>query len=231
MSVKWARRGGVIAASALMLAVVFGFPAEVLAKCQPGRTNNGTTYFDGWTRYVGSTVGGVYSYIKNYSPWVQPGSMVVAWTMLHVYTQQRDYAQVGWLEYSGGTRYTFTAYDNGSGQIMHLFAPYATNQYTYYTTLYGNVPGKFTFQANGTTLENVPAGFVPNEGQVYGEIKTLASQMPGGYASVERFDDTWIYYSGAWRAFNGSHSPPSSYFGNNVSSTTAIQIWDNACQG
>ena len=78
---------------------------QASAKCQPHRADDGLSYFDSWYRALGYTVGGVYSDILNYSPWVQPGSTVTGWVMLT--SSNSTWAQVGWWEDSGGTRHTF----------------------------------------------------------------------------------------------------------------------------
>jgi hypothetical protein len=131
------------------------------AKCQPGRVNNGSAYFAGWSRNS-STVGGVYSLILNYSPWVQPNSQVTAWTMLTLSNNNTKWAQVGWWEEAGGVRHTFTQYTDNSTWHTLFLSPKAVGTSTYYTTLYDAGTHKFTFQVAGSTVQTVTAVFAPN---------------------------------------------------------------------
>ncbi len=86
---------------------------SALAKCDPGRTDDGRNYWDGWARTPGGTVGGVGSDILNYSPWVHAtDDSVSAWTMT---ANGSLYAQVGWIEYPLSFRYTFTEYTTSDG--------------------------------------------------------------------------------------------------------------------
>ena len=45
-----------------------------------------------------STPGGVFADILNYSPWVEPGSLATAWTMLTL-DKHNAWAQIGWIEF------------------------------------------------------------------------------------------------------------------------------------
>ncbi len=200
----------------------------VLAKCQPNRTNDERAYFDGWQRSPAEP-GGVYSKIFNYSPWVQPGRSVVAWTMLNRFTTQ--WAQVGWWEYAFDDRYTFTQ-TTLPAVSTHFFLPEPVGAYTYYTTLYNNPPGSFSYQVNGSTIDVQPANFVPLSAQIYGELNTFASQMPGGYAlgAAEDFFDSHIWFSGAWQPFDGVDTNDDlTQFGNVKISTLDLSIWDLTC--
>jgi len=101
-----------------------------------------------------------------------------------------------------------------------------------FTVLYNNEPGKFTFYYKGVRLNinNANVTFVPNSGMTAGEIKTLASQMPGSQTDHVWMIDTNIWYNGAWRPFNGTRFPiPSPYFGNIGLSQWDIGIWDKYC--
>lgn len=129
-----------------------------------------------------------------------------------------------------GTRFVEWTHDGTFSD--NYFTPEPVGSYTTYTVLYGNTPGKFTFQEAGSDLESVDAQFTPDEGQQYGEIQTLASQMPGGYNSNahEVFSDAHIYASGAWGLFNGAvTSGDPNYFKHDRASNQYLQIWDSAC--
>lgn len=204
--------------------------------CNPNRTNDYRTFrFDGWYRTPGGAVGGVYSNIWNYSPFVYPisstASYVVAWTML-TNSNPNDWAQVGWFENPYGVRYTFIqTYDGSGSPNTEFFAPEATNTYTTYTMLYGNTPGGFTYEWAGNVRQSF-ATFVPNQGQIFGETHTLADQMPGGYSNpyyYENFYNSHIYYSGGWRAYSGTVTDYSSDYGYQVDSSYNMDIWDKAC--
>jgi hypothetical protein len=202
--------------------------------CQPNRANDYLTYrFDGWGR-MANGIGGIYSTIKNYSPWVQPGSSVSAWTMLDFRSSVQHYAQVGWLEYAYSNRVTFVewTYDNRGGWSRVEFRPQPIDAATYYTTLYGNwAPGVFSYQINGGTIWHGSADFVPNEGQEYGETHSGADQMPGGTQNPEDFNHTNIWVPGSgWIAgdfytFNSN----SNWYNIAKYSPTHLQIGDKVC--
>lgn len=206
-------------------------PSAALAKCNPGRTNDGNHYWLGWYRSPSSTPGGVYSSILNYSPWVYSGSAVRGWTMLN--NGGSNWAQVDWWEYAGGTRYTFVQWTTSPNNWQTKFwNPQSTGSYTYYSTLYNNTPGDFTFQVAGSTIDQETASYTQNEAEIDGEIDTLADQMPGGYNSNahEVFSDSNIYLNAAWQAFSGTvTNSNSTYFGNSNTSSTYDMAWDKAC--
>lgn len=174
----------------------------------------------GWWRYPsGQTVGGVYSAILNYSPWVEPvgrsGTATTAWVMADR-PNTTNWAQFGWWEepYDPGAglyarRYLFAQWTiagiyNYPVKIVRPNPDPHLNTLRYYTVLYNYVPGKFTFQYNGQTQNIDPrADFVPTRGATAGEIDTLASQMPGGTADPMWMADSHIWYGNAWRDFNG----------------------------
>lgn len=202
--------------------------------CNPNRTNDFLTYrWDGWRRFPDTTVGGVYSDIYNYSPWVHyisaNESDVSAWTALGLTTNSGDYAQVGWLEYPHGLRYVFTETSTNGNFFDNFYNPEPINSNNYYTTLYNNTPGYFTYQVKGTTIDTEKANFAPNYSIVSGETHSLADQMPGGYNQNEYFSDTHIYYSGGWHNFSGSAYNSSSDYGYSIPSSTQMLIWDKAC--
>ena len=217
----------VILMTATLIAVSGASAAS--AKCQPGRTNDGTYYWDGW--YRDSVKGGVYSDILDYSPWVQPGAQgVTAWTMLDENGASLG-AQVGWWEVPYGSRHTFVRWSTSPGHWQTKFyTPLPTGSYSYYTTLWNNKPGYFSFEVNNTTIDTEVASFTPNQAQISGEIGALDYQMPGGYDDPEVFEDSHAYISG-WGSFSGGKlSYNSNYFGNNIISTYTDEIWDWACQ-
>lgn len=144
-----------------------------------------------------------------------------------------NYAQVGWWENALGptNRYTFeewTTSPNVFTQRWYQQQPAGSSPY--YTVLYNNTPGKFTFQVGGVTQHLENASFTPNQAQIMGETKNRNSQMPGGINSHMAFSDSNIWYSGSWKAFNGTSGVTnSSYHGNSILSTRNLDIWDKAC--
>jgi hypothetical protein len=197
------------------------------AKCRTGRANDGNYYWDGWDRGSGQ---GVYSQIYNYSPWVSTSNGVVAWTMVDIGENQQHWAQVGWLESTGGVRYTFVEWTNSGYYYTKLFNPQPVGSFSYYTTLWNNTPGKFTFQVNSSTIDKENADFTPDDSQISGEIKSLIDQMPGARQNNENFDDSHVYIGG-WQNFNGStFNTNTTYFGNYRVDSNDDDIWDNACQ-
>lgn len=207
------------------------------AKCDPGRGSDYyQPYHDGWWNEPGGTVGGAYTSLLNYSPWVYPISSDndSAWTMLHdsASCTHCDYAQVGWTEYAGDFRDTFVEWTHDGTFSDKYFTAEPVGSYTTYSVLYSPSTDVFTFQVANDTVETVGAQFTPDTGEQYGETQTLASQMPGGYnsGSHEVFSNAHIYARGQWVEFNGiGNSTDSTYFKQDRSSNQYFQIWDSAC--
>jgi len=165
-----------------------------LAKCQPGRPDTTGIWLDGWYRDPNGTPTGVYSNIKNYSPWVYPNRFSAAWVMLERPAIDA-WAQIGWIEKANNWRRTFVQVFNWqAGQNYTRYEPARpVDTYTYYTVYFYQYLGIFRFVYGGTDWpDQVPATFVPTRGSIFGEIDSLASQMPGGYqiwlpGGVQRF--------------------------------------------
>lgn len=213
-----------------------GAPAAY-ASCNPGRSND---YYN--PNYVGSKrttsgIGGVYSDIDNYAPWVYPISTTESsssqWVMLHNTQNYSYYAQVGVLALPYGYRFTFYEYYDGGGMNQHKNIATPAAAHSYYTMLYGNGgSGIFTFQIDGVTVKTVGnLSWAPNEAQVMAETWSNADQIAGGYASYAHanFNDTHVWL-GSWGAFSGIgiNSDPAIYTLNGTS-TYNFSTWDNAC--
>lgn len=200
--------------------------STALAKCDPGRTDDGQSYWDGWYRYATAT--GVKSDISNYDPWVHySDDIVFQWTML---ASGSLYAQIGPIEYPFGYRYMATEYTTSDGAWHRkLYTAQAVDSVHTYTTLFGG--GVFTFQLDGVTGSTVPAQFTPDNAQNYGETHTLDDQMPGATGKHETFRNTQIQYSGAWHAFTGSGSvnTGTAHYSSPDGGQQALDIWDGAC--
>ena len=128
------------------------------AKCNPGRSNNGANGQVGWYNQLGSTVGGVGANIYDYSPWVNYPN-VTAWTM--VSRGGTTWAQVGWEENPYNIRYTFDQWTHDGTYSENDFFGSAAGQTHRYTTLYGNIPGDFSFLYDGGLLDYETAQWVP----------------------------------------------------------------------
>lgn len=245
------RRWRILAATGICVASL-GIAAPANAWCDPhsvdpGRVTTNNVYFDGWQVNGGSnTVGGVYSNIWNYDPYVDPATdYTYAWVMLtqhHSPGVDVPLAQVGWVKWSSGLRKTMVMIHSVGGPYSEAFTdtPKPINTYTYYQVLYNNTPGYVTFWVAGTKVFSWPNWFVPNEAQVYGETHSFRSQMPGGYQSSLYYEDFFNsnYWLGTWRPFapnaqifaddkNGVTIPN---FGHTNPTTGAnLSIWDRAC--
>ena len=195
----------------------------------------------GGTAGRGLPWGGVYSRITNYDPYV---------SILRKYSTQYSYIDYGgggstFLRASIGWRKVVDPYTGNSTRstCVHYQASPSTSVFAkqfnlpsgptaYYTVLHNrNNPGVLTFQVNGGNLwQQSNVQWVPYLGATMGETNDLRSQMPGGWANPATFDDTRIWYNGAWRPFAGTTVWDSRYYGNARVSDTYIGIWDQACQ-
>ena len=157
------------------------------------------------------------------------------------------FVQDGWEEMSGGQRMDFGGWaDTDAGvpyqQVNEPAEP--INDQTYYNVLKSYTPGNFTFIADNVTQAtswqyNVPfttePAFTVYQGQIFGEIHTLADQMPGGVDNPESFANSHILVtpsggSAAWVAYNGNPGDSNtSYFNIAKYSSTLLQIDDKAC--
>ncbi len=229
---QWCTRGIAVLAIAVPLTVLAApTVGATQTKCDPNRTNNGVSYFDGWFNTgTAGQVGGIYSNIENYSPWVYPNSSVSAWSMLDNPSED-NWAQAGWIEYAYGTRYSFVEYTTSPGNYTtQLYPAYAVGDYTYYTTMYDGANSYFTFQIASNTMYQIQLSWVPDQAQNYGEIHTLADQMPGNRSWPEDFSSTYWWDATGWKVFNGyANNTGGGYFSNMVMSSTDDQIFDNAC--
>jgi hypothetical protein len=209
----------------------------------PGRGSSVVNYHAGATRFVGSQVGGVYSQIEKYNvPRIVHtlrGS-VVDYVMVKLSTFQ--YGQFGWAySLSGNSIEVFSEVNNNGTAHTRFNTASGTGAYAYFTVLYDYVPGRFTFQLDGGQWlpegtsggYNPTAGFVPNAGEISGEIVWANDQLPGDRTDAAGHFDAHIF-SSSWQNFNGSmfsqhadlRTDPSSgapYGG------TQFYIWDHKC--
>ncbi|MGH9066231.1 MAG: hypothetical protein ACRD0J_01710, partial [Acidimicrobiales bacterium] len=216
----------------LASALAVAFPGTAFAKCDPHRANNGVTYFTGWHHGVGARVGGTLADIANYSPWVYPGQAVYAWVMITIAGSQ--WAQIGWEEQAGGYRETFIQWTT-SPHVWHEkdSSPSKVGSLPEYKVLFGNPgPNDFSFYNYSTGYEMVePAYWTPTGSQQFGEIHTLADQMPGGVQDPEVWRYSQVYYNGGWYPYAGTavNTDPS-YFNVAIYSVSEVQAGDAYCQ-
>lgn len=218
--------------------------SQVLAACDPGRTNDGRTYFAGWIRDVDNeTEDGSRANILVRDVFVASPSFggVTSWTML--IDPPSRWAQIGWLERLDDERSTLIQYHDGGGDLRtFLLLPgepvgsspeYKVEWYPATSV----TPRAVSFFINGGQVHNDDAGFTPTEAQQAGEIKTLASQMPGGTSEKERFrnanvrvlNEDWQAFAGTPAVVDEDGNDASTYFGAEKISTTELQIWDKFC--
>lgn len=217
--------------------------------CNPGRTDDFLHYYyDGSYEYVpgGDNSGGVVASILNYSPWVyaEPSSMggpdaSSQWVMLTNSGASR-YAQVGWTEQQYGVRNTFVEWGTVGGAFHDWYgSPYSVNSMIPYKVLFRpDLSNNFWFYANDTELTSVDFEYLtnPSQAQLYAEIWTKASQMPGGSNNKDFLRDGQLWYpagtSGSWHTLNATiDTPPGFAEITPTPGTTAdyYNIWDDAC--
>lgn len=222
--------------------------------CRPGRPNNYLHYYwDGAdSMNTGRTPGGVYASISNYAPWVAPPSSddVSEWVMLDQRPSSDLYVQIGWIELAGGRRYTFDEYSFGPNTFHdNYYPPYPVNSSPRYTVSY--LPRRnrrFVTEVNGRRYDIVTKTFAPNDAQIFAEIHTRASQLPGGTrdrgkkANWVRNAHVWptAGSSKGWRNFDGStfttggsKGAGTSWMGEAPAHSFGVnrwRTWDKACR-
>lgn len=194
-------RTAAIGAGAVLMASLVGV-TSASASCNPGRMNDGIHQWVGLDRQPGTSVGGVYSDIWFYAYPYQASGGTVDWGMI---LNGSSYAQTGY-EYrqSDSTHWTFWQWTHDGTYSTGRAQPNGVNGFDYYTTLWNNTPGKFTFKVDSTVLDTQTAQFTPNHAQISSEITTGANQMPGDVSINEEDMDSHIWYNGGWQVFNGS---------------------------
>lgn len=228
---------------ALILIFSLSTPATALGKCNvsqvdPSRANKPSEYF--WiaaTNSIAGIVGGVYSQIKTYSPWVSNGAFSYAWVML---TRSGSYywAQIGPHEVVNGARDTHIQTANGSSSSVWDLNLGSTSvgSLNYDTILYDPPSNRYQFQINSNTYHSTTSlTWFPTAAQIASEITNLNTQMMGATSVHEQFNSNHLYYNNQWYAFGGSPflsssngTNPATWFG--YSGTAAgFQGWDKTC--
>lgn len=211
------------------------------ARCDPSRTNDAGVHYDGSTEVVpnGKNAGGLSATIENYDPYVFPTTGftddTVEWIM-DTQTSLDHYVQVGPDTFADGSRYTFV--ERGStvqnNYTDYYFDPYSINSLIPYEIDFSpNSGDEYDFFANGVLIQSLYLSNFqnPNEVQLYAELQTKASQMPGGYNNTASMSDGQLRYDTSWHTLAAAINPPPSFAGITPSSGTADHwhIWDDAC--
>lgn len=220
-------------------------PAGAACTVAPRSPTSVYSHAGAWNTGFSGAVGGVYAQIGKTPPYVYSTSQieVTDWVMLN--DDQTGWAQIGWEYRKNSSPRVFSQVTtNASGtawETKYKAAP-ATGA-PYFTVLYGYVPGRFTFQVDGSQWipdgvsggYNPVAYFTPHDVQVFGETHNLADQMPRGYSSTAGHWDAHVYY-GAWQDGWLVTFRTSSLYGldpaaGNLAYYTGKQfyIWDTAC--
>ena len=224
--------------AALILTAALSLPGDsavpAIAQCNPNRPNDAIDYYDGWQRGLGSDIGGIYSQIFNYSPYVSTSGFSTQYVKLKASSLSNLEASLGWRQYDTA-RLTWGQYRLSSTSSLAFFTAPAQPLYTwtYYTVWYDRkYPGKLTFQVNGSTIATrTNVQWVPRYSDAFGQITTQANQMPGGYADLSEFWDTHLWFNGSFKAYQGSqYSSDWNKFGNVLDGGSYnLSIWDFAC--
>ena len=205
------------------------------AECNPNRPSDGLNYYAGWQRAPGYDLGGMYAQIFNYNAYQSSVSFSTQYVKLKKEAASNLEASIGWREWQVNSRFTWADYRiSPNHNLSFAIGPYQNaNSYSYYTVLHNRQnPGTLTFQLNGTTFKTVSnvVQWVPRYSNAYGQIGTLANQMPGGYSNLSTFHDTTLWYNGSWQPFAGStYSSDPQKFGAIADGYKGASIWDYAC--
>lgn len=185
--------------------------------------------------------------ILNYSSYVYGMSQPSAWVMLYNTADCSicHLAQTGWDEFGtnngsgGSTRQTFAAYSSPSNSQYYEDhdprGPQPVGTTSNYRVQYryagsNSYHNYYDFYLNGSVWDSQPSNFIPNAGQMMGEVGNMADQMAGGVASHETFTSSQYEDSGnTWLSFNGSTSSSSTYFTAYAASSSELDVWDDNC--
>jgi hypothetical protein len=200
--------------------------------CNPNRPSDygqsqSTSYrWDGWEHDLTSGLGGVYSDLWTYSPWVDPAhsgsgdEYVSEWTMLARYHAAPSFAQVGWDERPSSSRHNFyQIYQNGIEQAGLELPSSGVDHFHYYATLFGKYAGSYSFQIDGNdvhdpntgALVTYAPGYTPQEAFLSGETHNLADQMPGALKSTAAMNDSHVVQNGSTNWYGFGSTPGSAY--------------------
>jgi len=217
-----------VLAATLSAASIVSSATSVFASCNPGRSNNGRTY---WVYRFQGTATGIFSKITVYKPYVLNG-FSYSWVMLPG-PSNYEWAQVGPYEYPSGTMRTVVQWADPTSPPPHYqqmdFAAEPVGSKPTFEVLYIPSLQKYEMFDNGSLLKSVViTSWIPAGGEIAGEITTYANQMMGASSANEVFDLNQIQYSGSWHTFNGVLPNYDPAFGESGSGAK-FNIWDGAC--
>lgn len=120
-----------------------------------------------------------------------------------------QYSQIGWYYDNGSGTRVFTQVNNQPGVETKFGTAYSSyGSFPYFTALYNNPSGKFSFQVGGTNWvadlsgDSTPyqptASWTPHDVEVFAERHNNADQVPGGTSAWAGRYDAHIYSGGAW---------------------------------
>lgn len=229
--------------------LVASTPVAYAACSAPPRTPSSYVSQAGaWNTGFSGPVGGVYAQIAVNPPYVYGSHRgeVVDWVMLTDRSAPgRNWSQIG-LSYSQGygteifTQVTIPSYPFTES---HFGSAASAGSVPTFTVLYNYVPGRFTYQLNGS--QYIPPGlsggynpiayFTPHDVEVFAETQNLADQMPGGTANHTGHFNAHFYYNGAWSdgflttTQNLSYGLDPSQGNLAYSNGKQFYIWDGQC--
>jgi hypothetical protein len=209
--------------------------------CNTFRPDDHKSYWSGTWQQPNTSVAmvEVASRILEERPAVQPtGSDVYAWTLLTrpANGATQYWTQVGWHEHrysgTGQTHTTFISWSVGYTWYENDYASAPIGSTPNYVTIYSPSTGHSYLWQDSTEVGDVLLGWTPTWAQVFGEIHTDNSQMPGGYnAHVTMRNTMYEQQGGNLVAFNASpiQTPSEPYFWSSKLNSTSYDIWDTAC--
>lgn len=215
--------------------------------CNPGRSNNGNYYYDGFQVTGLGTIGGVYSTNLVYTPYTYYGTTEVYDKLYNTGNAGTLKAFIEWAYDGTSLTDEFGFYTPTCSCVeTYGFSSDGSGQHNTYTVLYNSCgSGEVSFYKNGTKESAFgapsgcyPIGFIPNGAAISGGMSTLADQMPGGTQNKETLNSANEYSNGAWYNFypyavhtdNGQYSG-GDYFGWDAFSSQPANgdIYDNSC--
>jgi hypothetical protein len=204
----------------------------------------GGEWHAGWNRHhttvPGNSIWEVKSSIEEKSPYVEvSGTRTPAWVGLDnrlTYPNDR-WAEGGWMQYYTGERRIFYEWVDGSGFAHYEDGPNpaGVGSFTDYDLFWDGV--EFAFYVQGLPWAYSPRSFTIRNAGMFGETKTLNSQMPGVVHNNEKFASSIVRNAnGAAYPFDGVGGGYADAFATNPNihgfgkvGTYRVDIWDRAC--
>jgi hypothetical protein len=208
--------------------------------CNPGGPDDRLTYADGWYRNAstipGGTLGDVRATIYELSPYVAAG-FDASWVELSNGQSGPPgpnghlWVQIGWIKFAGGDRHVYDEWTDASGNVSRsIGGAFGVGGFTPYEVYWNAAAQRLQTYAGGVFFGSHIRHFTIRQADNEGEIKTLASQMPGGTNQHEQFiNATVANLGGSTYDYSGTVWPTAPYFGNANGGSRREDIWDNRC--